>query len=202
MWDQASGEFRHQLKMIIVVIICLMRFKIEDVSVFWCVFTLTLTDSQIALSSVSSPLFSILSQAIDCCVDQFIHSLMKYSFSSCTGLGWTMKNQATCYSVLIAHFSSKDHPTCQMVIYPKWKCVCFIPLNSSVISFTLRIKSRLLNAKCTRLLTQPVLLSLAHLLAFLLLLSCKPSPLQIPVAHHTCSSGLSAVSPTCPVSPD
>ena len=34
MWDQASGEFRHQLKMIIVVIICLMRFKIEDVSVF------------------------------------------------------------------------------------------------------------------------------------------------------------------------
>lgn len=188
--------------MLTIVIICLMRFKIEDASVFWCVFTLTLTDSQIALSSVSSPLFSVLSQAIDCCVDQFIHSLMQYSFSSCTWPGWSMKKQATCFSVLIAHFSSKDHPTCQMVIDPKWKCVCFIPLNSSMTSFALRIKSRLLNAKYTRLLTQPVLLSLAHLLASLLLQSCKLSPLQIPMAHHTCSSGLSAVSPTCPVSPD
>lgn len=188
--------------MISVAIICLMRFKIEDMLVFWCVFTLTLTDSQTALSSISSPLFSVLSRVIECCVEQFIHSLMKYSFSICTGLGWTLKKQATCYSVLIAHCSSKDHPTCQMVIYPKWKCVYFIPLNSSVIPFALRIKSRLLNVQYTRLLTQPVLLSLAHLLAFLLLQCCKPSPLQIPVAHHTCSSGLSAISPTCPVSPD
>ena len=101
--------------------------RLEYMSAFHYAFTLALVNAQMYIPSISSPMCSALCYN-GWLIVQFIHSFMKYFFSSYTVLGIDLQesNYILPFSS-VAHFSSKGHLTLQRVIYPRCKSGCFIP---------------------------------------------------------------------------
>lgn len=119
-------------------------------------------------------------------VNQFIHSFTQSLIHS-----WNIHSVLYCVrnrpsrtqlqyypSVLMTHFFSKGHHTLRIVIHPKCKSVCFIPLLK--ILQWLRLLLGLLNVKYKLLHHLPLLPSQPHLLAHLPRASSQTQPTSGP----------------------